>query len=527
MHDTKVIIIGGSLVGLSAAAFLAWRNIDVIVIEKHAGSALHPRATGFTEHTMEFYSAIGIQSLIPRVDPDFRLRRAKVDSLVGAVRDETRWTPSNSSPAVGPKRPLSAMGAAAFAQDKLEPILRQRALELGAQLRLSTEMIRFEQNPDGVTVTVRDRQTDRISTVSADYLIACDGADSPVREALNIAREGVGHLMNIRSVLFHCPAADPYLERGFQQFEIEQDGFKAFLTTYGDSRWVLMFYGGAAKPAEAYAPDIRRALGADLPFDIITSGAWEMAGRIATTYSQGRVFLAGDAAHQLPPTRGGFGANTGIDDVWNLAWKLQFVLDGLSNPSLLDTYSQERQPIGWLRHQQTFARPDYAQYLDTPLSSVTLYGDDAMELGQLHRSFAVDTADGDLPDAASPSDWAGQPGVRAPHLWIDLGGEKISTVELFTRRYALITENVEWERVIRALCAKTPLPIDVVVVGRDVVVADDISFAEAFGTGLAGASLVRPDGIVAWRSDAGPTDEAAFGRTVRRLMAFEPDNVAG
>lgn len=107
MHDTQVLIIGGSLVGLSAAAFLAFRGVKTIVIEKHAGSALHPRATGFTERTMEFYRAIGIDRLIPTVDASFRLRRATVDSLAGSVIEESDWTPPAPKAAPAPERELS------------------------------------------------------------------------------------------------------------------------------------------------------------------------------------------------------------------------------------------------------------------------------------------------------------------------------------------------------------------------------------------------------------------------------------
>ncbi|MDV6330123.1 FAD-dependent monooxygenase [Asticcacaulis sp. 201] len=518
MHDTQVIIIGGSLVGLSAAAFLAWRGVKTIVIEKHRGSALHPRATGFTEHTLEFYRAIGIADRIPTVDPGFRLRRATVESLVGAVTHEAVWTPSDTPAAATPERALSPAGMAAFAQDKLEPILRSRSAELGADLRLGTELLSFEKTDIGVTVKVRERETGRQYALSAAYMIAADGADSPVRDALGIERHGVGHIMNIRSVLFHCPAADTYLDRGFQQFEIDQEDFKAFLTTYGDGRWVLMFYGGEAKPAQDYAGDIRRALGVDLPFEIITSGAWEMAGRIADTYSKGRIFLAGDAAHQLPPTRGGFGANTGIDDAWNLAWKLQLVLDGTSNPSLLTSYTQERQPIGWLRHQQTFARPDYARYVGNALAGETLYDDKAMELGQLHRSNIIMGAGDDLPASAHPDEWAGQPGTRAPHLWVDVN-RHTSTIDLFTRQFTLVTENPDWIREADTARDETGLTLTRLHVGRQVFINDAKSFATAFGTGSEGAALVRPDGLICWRTSRAPDRTSDSLTTVLRRTA--------
>lgn len=160
----------------------------------------------------------------------------------------------------------------------------------------------------------------------------------------------------------------------------------------------------------------------DIPIELVTTGRWNLAALIADHFSDGRIFLAGDAAHQLPPNRGGFGANTGIDDAHNLAWKLAAVLSGRSDPRLLDTYDTERRPIADLRHDQLFARADYKAYLTGPASDTPVLDDSAIELGQLYRSAAVLGADASLPPAALPEQWAGRPGTRAPHRWITLDG---------------------------------------------------------------------------------------------------------
>src|SRR5262249_10357888 len=150
---------------------------------------------------------------------------------------------------------------------------------------------------------------------------------------------------------------------GIGQFSIEQPGLSAFLTTYADGRWLLMFSDDVERDDETLKALIPRALGrSDLPIEIITTGRWEISALIADRFASGRVFLAGDAAHTLPPNRGGYGANTGIEDAHNLAWKLASVLSGASAPRLLDTYDAERRPIAWLRHQQIFARSDFKQF---------------------------------------------------------------------------------------------------------------------------------------------------------------------
>lgn len=473
------------------------------MVEKHAGSAAHPRAMGFTERTLEYFTAVGLGERIPQVAPGTRLRRAVVESLTGRWLRETEWTPGgNAANSAGAATPHTG---AAIPQDRLEPMLRSRAAELGAGLLQGTELASFEQDAEGVTVVVRTRSTGNERAIRASYLIAADGASSSIRETLGITREGVGHLRTVASVLFRCPQADQYLARGIQQFEIEQPGVRAFLTSYGDGRWVLMRTDGEGLDEPHLVPFIRACLGRDFDLEVITTGCWEMAGRIATTYSAGRVFLAGDAAHQLPPTRGGFGANTGIDDAWNLAWKLAFVAAGHSSAALLDTYDAERRPIGWLRHQQTFARPDHAKWLKGAAAPQALLDDVAMELGQLHRSKAIVGAGDELPAAAHPAEWMGQPGVRAPFLRMSSSKGTVSTLDLVGRRFTLFAEQDMWVEAARRVSAATGVEIAPVHVGRDVQVPAE-AFRRAFGTASTGASLVRPDGIVGWRSVEGEAD---------------------
>jgi 2-polyprenyl-6-methoxyphenol hydroxylase-like FAD-dependent oxidoreductase len=508
MRHVPVLIVGGSLVGLSASVFLRHHHVPHLLIDKHRGSAAHPRAMGFTETTMEHYRACGIADRIPQADPSARLRRVQAETLFSDWAAETDWTPGEPADR---SAALSPCTGAAIAQDRLEPILRDAAVEAGAEMRLGVELVALAQDDSCVTATVRDRADSNQETVTADWLIACDGADSMIRESLGISRSGVGHLRALRSVLFRCPDADTVLDRGAQQFEIEQSGFKAFLTTYGDGRWVLMFDDDTERTEDDMRAAVRRALGRDMAFDIVTTGRWEMAGRIADRYREGRVFLAGDAAHQLPPTRGGFGANTGIDDVWNLAWKLERVLSGLAPDALLDTYDAERRPIGWLRHQQTFSRPDYAGWVGAGFTPDVLFGNDAMEFGQLVRSNAVIGAGPELPAAASPAEWAGQPGTRAPHVWITRAGRRMSTLDLFGRGFVLLAATDAWARSV------AHLPVEAVVAGADVAFPGGTPFGDVFGVGTAGAVLVRPDGIVAWRSRHAPAGGDIAD--VRRLVA--------
>ena len=430
-YSTPVLIVGGSLVGLSAAMFLAAQGISCILVERHPGSSPHPRAIGYTPRTLELFRSLGLESEIPQVPANYRLRRIKVESLAGKWFEESLWTPEKLEKQKAQAPPVmeySPCSGAAIAQDHLEPILRRKAVELGADIRLETELISFEQNESGITALVRERG-EREYTICADYMIAADGSASPVRENLGISRQGRGHLSTLRSVLFRAPLEE-YLESGYQQFEVDRDDLKAFLTTYNDGRWVLMFKDDVKRDDEALMNAVRQAIGReDIKIEIITTGRWELEAMIADNFSSGRVFIAGDAAHTLPPTRGGFGANTGIQDAHNLAWKLAAVLSGASEPELLNTYSAERQPVAWLRHQQTFARPDYAAYFPEKVENLQIIDDAAMEFGELYKSAAILGVAEDLPPALRPDQWEGQPGTRAPHLWVSKGGEQPSTLD--------------------------------------------------------------------------------------------------
>lgn len=504
MHHTPVLVVGGSLVGLSASLFLAVRGVTHVLVEKHPGSAPHPRAMGFTERTLELYRAAGIGERIPQVPADSRLRRVRAQSLAGHWSEPLPWTPGRPQP---PASAYSPCRGAAIAQDRLEPILREAATGRGADLRYGQRLLGWRHADDGIVATIQPTRGARYQ-LHASYLLACDGAASPIREQLGIPRHGVGHLRTLRSVLFRCPDADAFLERGVRQFMIANPRVQGFLTTYGDGRWVLMFDDDRPRNQAETGDAIRAALGRELPFEPIATGRWEMAGRIAESYAAGRAFLLGDAAHQLPPTRGGFGANTGIDDACNLAWKLQLVLQGISRPALLDSYSSERQPIGWLRHQQTFARPDYARWLESP-PDTPLYGDAAMELGQLQRSHIVPGAGPGLPPAAAPETWRGQPGTRAAHAWITRGGARLSTIDLFADHFVLLSQHPGWIDAGREAARRLGLPLDAVQVDVDVRFDPTQRFTEAFGVTARGACLVRPDGVVAWRHRGDAADRRA------------------
>ncbi|PJZ68813.1 2,4-dichlorophenol 6-monooxygenase [Leptospira perolatii] len=505
-ENCSVLVIGGGLVGSSAALFLAQKGVRVILIEKHAGSSPHPRAIGFTPRTLELFRSAGLAEDIPQIRGSKKgVRRIRVESLAGKWFEEQAWSPQTEEET---NLEYSPCGASAIAQDRLEPMIQKQAQELGADLRFSTELVRFEQTSDEVIAFVKDSEGNQYS-IRAKYMIAADGHRSPIRETLKIGRKGKGYMNTGRSVLFKA-SLNEYLEKGFFQFTIDQPGFNVFLTTYNDGRWVLFYPDDAERTLEKLESDISRAIGRkDVPMEVVTTGRWEISALIADSFSSGRIFIAGDAAHTLPPNRGGYGANTGIEDAHNLAWKLEAVLSGQSKVDLLKTYEEERRPIAWLRYQQIFAKNDYKAYASEEDLSVPILDSRAIEFGQLYRSSSVSEVEDGLPPALRPEQWAGQPGTRAPHFWIKRNGETISTLDLFQKSWVLLTESSDWKDLATEFSLQSPFRIEFVQFGLDALLTDANAFQKCFGVESEGAVLVRPDGYIAWRSLDFPTNAAA------------------
>ncbi|KAJ5133139.1 uncharacterized protein N7443_005229 [Penicillium atrosanguineum] len=523
-----VIVVGASLVGLSAALCLASHEVQTIVLEKHSGISKHPRAIGFTARTMEIYHSLGIENEDPAPE-DFKLERAHVESITGKWFDSSSWsdTERNLKPEAPkehlqkentPKKEYSAVRGSAIPQDKLEPILESLALERGADIRRQQKVIHVEQDQDGVTVTTESHG--RQQTIRGSYLIAADGNRSTIRELLQIPRHGRGFMQNLHSILFRAPLAQ--WTKGYVQFDIDQPDLKAFLASYSDGRWALMSKDGIERGEPALRAAIYEAVGrSDFPIEIITTGQWELTALVAETFRSGRVFLAGDAAHTLPPNRGGYGANTGIHDVHNLAWKLAAVLSGVSSSDLLDTYDAERRPVALLRHDQIFVRADYKVHLDTATPVGEKIDDDAMEFGQLYLSKGIDGADGSLPRAMKPDEWHGQPGTHLPHLWTFRKEERVPILDVVGQdNWTLISEINEWSDIASRVNEKSPLPLISIHIGRDVQLSQLDEFQIAFGVTKTGATLIRPDGYIAWKANELPANADEVLNNILDRVAF-------
>jgi hypothetical protein len=209
------------------------------------------------------------------------------------------------------------------------------------------------------------------------------------------------------------------------------------------------------------------------------------------------------------PPNGGFGGNTGIHDVHNLAWKLALVIQGHAGAALLDSYAGERKPVARFTVEQAFSRyvARTAPWLAAGQKPEPLVEDFDIELGYLYNC--------PLGVHADPRTTRGLPGSRAPHVWLRRAGMRLSTIDL-TGHYLLLagSRGQSWVDAAHTLAAgfsQAPLPLSAYCVGKDLEDTEG-QFEHAYGISSSGASLVRPDGFVAWRSESGASDSAALLR---------------
>ncbi|KUL33419.1 monooxygenase [Streptomyces sp. NRRL F-4489] len=526
-----VLIVGGSLVGLSASLFLGRLGVPHLLVEKHAGTSRHPRGRGNNVRTMELYRVAGAERRIREaasvLADNHGILQAR--SLTG---DDAEWLFREIDPGGGLAR-FSPTGWCLCSQNDLEPVLVRCARELGGELRFGTELESFEQDGDGVSAVVRSRETGERTTVRADYLIAADGPRSPVRERLGIGQTGSGDLFHNVSITFRAPElADAVGDRRFIACYLtnpEADG--ALLPVDNRAEWVFHapWHPDRGETLEDFTDErcvdhIRRATGVPgMAVEITGKAPWHAAERVAERYSAGRVFLAGDSAHEMSPT-GAFGSNTGIQDAHNLAWKLAAVLDGAADPALLDSYEEERRPVAEVTSVRASARSaehSHPGYVPAPGAGGRQRGVLTVALGYCYPRGAVLGTDPDLPVVPEQMRLTGEPGTRAPHLWLRAEDGRRSTLDLYERSFVLLTgteEGKAWRAAAEAAAAHWTARLDHYRLGSgadaDLVPEEGADWAEAHGTGPEGAVLVRPDGFVAWRAEGRVADPEGALREV-------------
>ncbi|MCW5891134.1 MAG: FAD-dependent monooxygenase [bacterium] len=559
---TPVLIVGGGPVGLAASICLSRLGVPSLLVEQHETTTSHPRATVVNTRTWELFREWGVDAEVRRGGlPAERSRYVvwattltgwelgRLDLMAPKPGEDARTMVRNlgrQSPAVTGICP----------QDVYEPILRRTAEGFPlADVRYHTRLVTFAQDAGGVDATIRRLSDGREQTVRARWLLACDGAASPVRERLGVAMVGPDDIGRILNAYVHADLT-PYLagREGPLYWILNADVAGVFIALDGATRWLFdtPFQLGPDETVARFTPAhcaalVRRAVGVpDLPVDVRSIDPWIMRSQVAERYRDGRCFLLGDAAHRFPPT-GGFGMNTGVQDAHNLAWKLAGVLQGWAPEALLDTYESERRPVGQFNADQSFkntrAMPSPGTPAERAAEPLALIEQDTPEgaavramiaagiestrehfsaqgqaKGFAYASAAIapDGSDDGTPSTVIDYVPTARPGSLAPHAWIRRDGVLGSLLDLFGSRFVLLTgpDATGWHRAAAARDVRLPLAVH--RVGGDVQLDDGApaDWCALYGVDPDGAVLVRPDGHVAWRARGAAVDAAAVLRDV-------------
>jgi putative polyketide hydroxylase len=534
MKDVPVLIVGGGPVGLTASILLSRAGVRSRLVERHPSTAIHPKARGINARTMEIYRQCGVEAEIRAAGlaPHHTGLIVWARTLAGEeIERRVPWRARAESAEVSPVRNCLC------AQDYLEPVLRSFAeRQAPAELSFNTELVDFCQDETGVVATLANTARGAQEEIRARYMIAADGAQSPIRRALGVRMLGRDNVYDSVNILINADLRPWTAHRPAALYFIENPKLRAtFLTINAADRWGFLVNSLAAHgltttdfSPERSAELVRTAAGVpELPVKVLGIAPWTASAHVAERYGHGRIFLAGDAAHEMPPT-GGFGMNTGVQDVHNLCWKLAMVLQGAAAPSLLDTYHDERQPVGRAITEQSLSNAISMGRMERTVKTTSArpeyLNEQGMIFGASYTSRAI-VPDGSAPlEAANPiTDYvpSARPGGRAPHAWIGHNGARLSTIDLMGKSFLLLaaSKGRAWREAARAQ------HLDAVTIGDGELEDPDGNWAQAYGVDETGAVLVRPDGYVAWRNPTmvrNPAQalseamSAILGLTVRR-----------
>lgn len=528
--ETQVLIVGGGPIGLAMAADLGRRGIRALLVEKGRDEIRSARMIGVSVRTVEFCRQLGIAEEVRNwgFPLDVPLDSIFVTTLRGYELGRVRTPSLASSPTShgSPERDRPCP------QTWFDPILQRFARRFdNVELRYQVKLESFLQDDDGVTAEIVDQATGRQQTVRAKYLVGCDGYSSTVRSLLGIRTRGEHLLDTSMSVYVTIRDLPRHHDKGigYRYVFIGPEGTWAVLTTIDGRDLYRLQLIGASSSVDVRDVDVeaalRRCLGEGVAFEIVERTAWTRRMVIADRFMDGRVFLAGDACHAVPPN-GGLGMNIGIQDAFDLGWKLAAVLQGWGGPTLLESYDFERRPASARAAQESLLNyrrlTDQTTYpnVDQPTAEgervrrtlgehLVAQNEKAwhpigVHLGYLYNPSPVVLDDGSLRPADDTFDYipTTYPGARAPHAWLSDGR---STLDLFGEGFVLLRLAVIDTQVLEAAARQRGVPLTVLRI-------DDPAIADLYERRLV---LVRPDGHVAWRSDRLPEDPSGIIDVVR------------
>lgn len=529
--DTQVLVVGCSLTGATAAVLLRQFGIRTLAVEKRTTVFPWPRTRIILSRPMEIFRTAGLEERI-RAKPSLigqypEMARAETVSGREWMRDSIEGLDEATKYSPAPWAPID--------QHHLEPLLRERAEELGARIERGSWLVEAEQDEDGVTATVATEGELRV--VRADYLIAADGANSTVRDLLGIRMRGnrvIGRYVNI---VWEADLTEALRGRRVGVWFLDRPRPASVIMPQDrPHRWILMVPHDpeSGETLADFTEDrcralVRTAIGQPgLDVRIVSfddegvspvAKLWEVGSCVAEEFQRGRMFLIGDAAHLMPPV-GAFGANLGIQDAHNLAWKLALVLRGQAGPGLLESYAAERIPVA---DATVGAATDHLRVRSTAGGQGnTTDGNLAVLFGHRYRSGAVraESPNGSA-DLLHPASLSGEPGTRAPHFRLLRDGALVSNIDLYAHEFALMAgaAGQPWAEAGHQVARELGVPLAVYRLGQDLSDPSE-AWNRTHQVTDRGAVLVRPDGFVAWRaSGAVPDPSTLLRETLLRILA--------
>ncbi|XEV04430.1 hypothetical protein FSHL1_009717 [Fusarium sambucinum] len=588
--ETDILIVGAGPSGAALAAFLGQNGLSGLVIAKDATTAQTPRAHGFNAFAFECLRDIGLEDEALRLamrGPSFcsmRFSRNLVGEEYGRI---AAW---EEDPIVsGLRKSLTPCEFVDLTQRHTEPLILRAATHSGFNVRFSYEMLDIksftdDQNKKSYICQVLDHLTNHTVEIKTKYLFGADGGRSQVARTFDFEFDSKRGGPKAVNILIETDLS-PYLneERYSGLHWMVQPDRKVFPGVVAHLRavrpwneWVVVAIAPpGTNPFENLTPDhpeiielVRELVGdKSLAAKVVKVDHWSVRESVAKTYSSGpQLHLIGDAAHRHPPALG-LGANTCIQDSYNLAWKVAFVERGLAGPRLLETYTVERQPVGesLVRESNNQLRvnldvqsllgmsatsPEEGLKRLHELSQPTPEGgarrDKLMELLELKRveleslgiaynqwytSEAVYLEDEPAlrpqleGNPVTEVQISTYPGSRLPHAWIDTPNrqKRISTHDLAGKgAFCLLIGGGggNWRVAAEKIHETTNIPINVYSIGHGQQFNDFYrDWYKRRGVGDAGCVLVRPDRFVAWRSvDVAENCERKLGEVLDKIL---------
>lgn len=566
-----VFVVGAGPAGLTTAALLAKYGVEVLAITRYPGTAHSPRAHITNQRTVEVFRDLGIEDRVRALATSHELMSNNVwaTSFAGTefARLQTWGTGVQRKSDYEAASPSQMCNAP---QHLLEPVILTAAREYGAKMLFNTELVSIRQTDEAVYSRVIDRLTGEEFEIVSDYAVGADGAQSLVVKELGFELDGEMGL--------GC-AVNCWLEADLTKYTAHRPGVLYWMCQPGSdywvgsgtwicvrpwNEWVLLFMynpkdGEPDLSEEAVIARARATIGdPDVPIRVKAVSKWTINRMHARNMVKGRVAIAGDAAHRHPPANG-LGSNTSVQDGFNLAWKLAMIVKGQASPALLQTYSDERQPVaegvvnraiksvggmlpiakalgfsegqsaadGWKSLEELHSdgetgrarRKALAEAIDLQNYQFNCHG---VELGQRYTSpaivrdgatFPAPTRDPELYYHATTT-----PGATIPHAWIQRENALVSTLDLVGHgAFTVLTGAGGQGWIDAAKQVGDEFGVDV----NAVSIAHGTGTFDAYGDWARqreiedhGCLLVRPDRFVAWRAEALAADPVGELRRV-------------